>query len=429
MLTVAYLANQFPVAVEPYVVDEIRALRSRGVRVVAASVSRTKEIREQEITADVVLHTADPFTVLRGLWVCVRSWGSIAPLVWRVLTGGRESPVARLKAVVHTVLGACFAVQLQAKSIDHIHAHHGFSASWIALVASRLLGIDFSMTLHGSDLLLHETYLDVKLQECSFCFTISDYNRRFISTRYSKVTPEKIVVSRLGVDIRPKVTYRLDERSKGPFRILAVGRLHWVKDHAFLVRACAQLHKHDFPFECQIAGDGPERNRLQSLIQRYQLQERVRLFGHADKKQLDRLYTWADLVVLTSRSEGIPLVLMEAMAHGKVVLAPRITGIPELVIAGHTGFLYQAGSMNDFLAKLSTLCSLSIPQSEPMSPTGETPQLLTQRMDWIRHASRLHVEHNFNRQKNLNHFCDLFLERVAPASEESFYEGTVLQQV
>ncbi len=431
MLTVAYLANQFPVAVEPYVAKEIAELRSRGIRVIAGSVSKPSEQHHGAVTPDLVVRVAGLPVLFRACLLCARRWRMIASLIRRILIHGSERPMVRAKALVHTFWGGCFAAQLEGKSVDHIHVHHGFSASWIALVASRLLGIEFSMTLHGSDLLLHRTYLDVKLKECSFCVTISEYNRRFILERYPEVGVEKIVVSRLGVEIPAQlmVANASGEGTSAPFRILAVGRLHAVKDHAFLVRACGGLRARDLHFECDIAGEGPERRRLESLIRSYKLEGQVRLLGHADREQLDSLYARADLIVLTSRSEGIPLVLMEAMARGKLVLAPDITGIPELVIAGHTGFLYQAGSMNDFLEQLSALCSQNCPPSGYEGTAISLPALSPQRVEWIRHAARLQVEHNFNREKNLNRFCDLFLQRIQPGIEETSYESAVLQQI
>ena len=127
--------------------------------------------------------------------------------------------------------------------------------------------------------------------------------------------------------------------------LLAVGRLHAVKDHAFLVRACDRLRDHGLEFECLIAGEGLERQRLELLIRDNRLQDRLRLLGYMPRAQLDSLYQRADVVVLTSRSEGIPLVLMEAMVRCRVVLAPAITGVPEIVIPGKTGFLYVPGAL------------------------------------------------------------------------------------
>lgn len=226
------------------------------------------------------------------------------------------------------------------------------------MTAARLLGVGFSLTLHGSDLLLDGTYLDVKLADCAFCLTISEYNRRYILQRYPEIDSEKVIVARLGADIPRETVSEPSKANSRPFTILAVGRLHEVKDHAFLVRACARLRERDLRFECYIAGEGPERRQLESLIRKHELGNYVTLLGHVPREQMSSLYDRADLVVLTSRSEGIPLVLMEAMARGRVVLAPAITGIPELVIAGKTGFLYEPGSIDAFVDHLQFIYSL-----------------------------------------------------------------------
>src|SRR2546427_7618458 len=140
------------------------------------------------------------------------------------------------------------------------------------------------------------------------------------------------------------------------FVMLAAGRLHAVKDHAFLIRACKILKERGLEFLCIIAGEGPQRAALQRLICELKLSEDVRLLGHCSGTELDDdLYSISDLVALTSRSEGIPLVLMEAMARGKVVLAPGITGIPELVLDGKTGYLYKPSSLDDFVAKVEMI--------------------------------------------------------------------------
>jgi glycosyltransferase involved in cell wall biosynthesis len=141
------------------------------------------------------------------------------------------------------------------------------------------LGVEFSMMLHGSDLLLHGTYLDAKLENCAFCLTVSEYNRRYILQRHPNVGTEKVIVVRLGVEVSKDVTLEVSgTRTNGdPFTILTVGRLHAVKDHAFLVRACAQLRDRGVQFECLIAGDGPERRNLEFLICQSGMEGRIGL--------------------------------------------------------------------------------------------------------------------------------------------------------
>src|SRR5437899_7006246 len=176
-------------------------------------------------------------------------------------------------------------------------------------------------------------------------------------------------------------------------------------------RACSLLRDRGICFLCLIAGEGAERPSLERLIRDLDLAACVKLLGHLSRRQLDTYYAMCDLVVLTSCSEGIPLVLMEAMALGKTVLAPAITGIPELVVDGKTGFLYRAGSLDDFVARVEVIC-------ESQSALGP-----------LRRAARQRVIEYFNREKNLAAFSNFFIARIAGTRETNRDEDPVLQQI
>ncbi|MGA8428731.1 MAG: glycosyltransferase [Candidatus Sulfotelmatobacter sp.] len=429
MLTVAYLANQFPSPVEPYVAEEIAELRSRGVRVVPGTVrqprTQSSRISRKESAEKIVIRPVSVGIFLKALWLCSVRGGELFDLLGRILFQGRESLPMRIKALAHTFLGACYAAQLKPREIDHIHVHHGYYGSWIGMVAARMLGVDFSLTLHGSDLLLHGAYLDTKLKSCRFCLTVSDYNRRYILQHYPSVDPGKVMVARLGVTLPGTSNVPPSLRRESEITLVAVGRLHKVKDHAFLLRSCAQLRARGLRLECLIAGEGPERKHLESLIKKYGLEETVSLLGHISGEQMDSLYSRADVVVLTSRSEGVPLVLMEAMARSKIVLAPAITGIPELVVDGKSGFLYQPGSQGGFVARLLLIHSLLRKQElrRGLLPSAEEP------LHWVRHGAQVQVRHNFNRQTNLESFADSFLHQVSARTASLPHEDFVLQQI
>ena len=426
MITVAYLANQFPVAVEPYVADEIEELRRRAVRVIAGSVRRCAAKQRSPIAriSDAEILYLQPiriWTFLSALWLMATRWNTICNLLTNVTWQRNESVARRLKALMHTWLGAYYALLLKGKGVDHIHAHHGYFGSWIAMVAARLLGVSYSLTLHGSDLLLHGTYLEPKLQNCRFCITISDYNRHYILERFPGVDPEKIFVSRIGVDVPPETKFVPSPRHNNLEKImlLTVGRLHAVKNHEFLIRACAHLRGRGLDFECLIAGEGPERVHLERMIRKHGLQDQIKLLGYIARDRMTSLYRDADLVVLTSRSEGIPLVLMEAMALGKIVLAPAITGIPELVIPGKTGFLFEPGNYDDFVNRVFFLHALIHGQD----------QSAANRLNWTQHAARMQIINNFNRKKNLAHFANLFLQQIPHSDRSTSHEDLVLQQI
>ena len=125
MLTVAYLANQFPVAVEPYVADEIAELRLLGVCVITGTVTQTNRKDKIREDPDVAILPLQVRVVVRAVWLCLWRWNRIADLLARVLFCGQEGLIRRVKALLHTLLGACYAVRLKTQEVEHIHVHHG----------------------------------------------------------------------------------------------------------------------------------------------------------------------------------------------------------------------------------------------------------------------------------------------------------------
>jgi len=415
MTTIAYIANEFPCALEPYVMDEIIELRRRGAQVICCSGKRVspndlslperafwKETRSFQPLSD-----AELLRAVRRLASDRRNLGLLLrPLLWE----HGASPTRRLRALGHTVMGAALAEQLAPLDVKHIHAHHGYFASWMALAAAHLLGIGFSFTLHGSDLLQRADLLSAKLRACQFCVTVSDFNREYIFRNYPSTLSEKVLVRRLGVDRAlplpsPAAAAEKDHR----FCLLAVGRLHCVKDYRFLIQACAVLRDQGFDFLCWIVGEGPERAALERQIMALKLQGRVHLIGRVARTDLPGYYRHADLVVMTSKSEGIPVVLMEAMAHEKLVLAPAITGIPELVEHQRTGFLYHSGSLTDFVSAVRWI------RANQSSLAG------------IQQAAAASIAVSYNRQHNLHTFAEQFLARIQQPDGD--HAHSLLQQV
>ena len=411
---IAYLANSFPEGVEPYVWEEIYKLRSRGRTVVACSFRRPRKFPAQaaEIGSEATyLFPLSLSLTLQACWIFFSRVGLISDLLWRAVHG-REPVKRRLRTIVHTWLGVYLAAALRKKPIVHIHIHHGYFSSWAGMVAARLLSATFSITLHGSDLLVRADYLDCKLKYCKFCITVSEFNRAHIRKHYPEVDPRKIRVHRLGVDLDYWLPQQ-DGRCDSTFSILSVGRLHAVKNQEFLIRACSQLKAARLKFHCVIAGEGPESDGLHNLVGELCLQNEVEFCGHVWRERLRILYSQADVVVLTSHSEGIPQTLMEAMAMERVVLAPAITGMAELISDGQTGFLYEQNSLPHLLHKIRRAAAAD-------------PAL----HDLGRQARR-HIQLHFNRERNLNTWADDFVHHLEATSEdlESSHANSVLQQV
>ena len=417
MKSIAYLSNSFPEPVEPYVGDEIRELRRRGCEVVACSFRRPRQVSPS--MRDLASGTLYIFPLrllpsIAASWLLLRNLHRVRDLLWRGLRGP-ESMSRRSRTLIHTWLGAYVATALHGKKVTHIHIHHGYFSAWAGMVAARLLQSNFSLTLHGSDLLVRADYLDCKLKNCQFCVTVSDFNRRYILDRYPDVSAQKVVVHRLGIDMDFWVPNR-QMPSSARLSILSVGRLHAIKNYGFLILACHALKTERVEFRCVIAGEGDQRNVLEQLIHELGLEESVLLRGYVPRELLPDLYAGADVVVLTSSSEGIPVALMEAMAMERLVLAPSITGIPELIHDRKTGFLYEPDSMDDFVQKLIYI-------------SGKSSSL-----DQLRQAARQHVELHFSQQQNVAGFARDLMERAygieyPDLDRKKVYEDPVLQQI
>jgi colanic acid/amylovoran biosynthesis glycosyltransferase len=412
MSTIAYFANQFPSPVEPYVWEEISYLRARGENVVPCSARRPQKNLPRTLATlsqeTVFLEPLDWRLCVRALGWCLWRIGTLRDLLDRILLRGREPWRRRAKALLHTWLGACLALMLRERRAEHIHVHHGYFGAWIAMVAARMLGITYSLTLHGSDLLLDAWYLDTKLANCSVCFTVSEYNACRLRERYPD-SAWKVVLRRLGVAPGAHQVAPATPQDRC-FVLLSVGRLNAVKNHTFLLDACSALQRRGVNFLCLIVGDGPEKLRLEARIRQLGLRREVKLLGELPHAEVESLYPLVDLLVLTSTSEGIPLVLMEAMAHGCAVLAPAITGIPELVIDGRTGFLYASGCLAEFVGRVE-LIRETRPALGPLKKAA-----------WERVLSF------FNRDTNLQTFSDKLLHAIW-RSRQVGHENPALQQI
>jgi colanic acid/amylovoran biosynthesis glycosyltransferase len=413
MTTVAYIANAFPSTIEPYVIDEICELRRRGARVICCSAKHVSRDGLSEMERELWKETrsirpVSPREMMCSLYRLASDRRSLRPVLEAALQENANTR-KRVRMLAHTLLGIALADKLRSCAVDHIHAHHGYYGSWMALIASRLLGIGFSFTLHGSDLLLDQNLLGPKLRFCRFFITVSNYNCDYILRKFPQTRASKIIVQRLGVD---RVTAPVDISEESDSRIpvlLAVGRLKAVKNHEFLIQACAALRNEGRPVRCWIAGDGPEYRNLHYLVRALRLEEQVRLLRQVPRAALSELYRRADLVVLTSRSEGLPVVLMEAMAQGRLVLAPAITGIPELVQHGKNGFLYQPGSILDFLDSVRWVLDRRSSLAD------------------VRREAVHSISVNYDRQQNLRSFADHFLARLVQPHDQD--ENSLLQQV
>jgi glycosyltransferase involved in cell wall biosynthesis len=252
------------------------------------------------------------------------------------------------------------ALDMRAAGVDHVHCHfanHPALAGWLI---HRLVGIPYSFTAHGSDLHVDRTMLPTKVAEAAFVVTISGDNRSVIEATAGRAAERKVDVIHCGVD--PAAFAPVDRSAAGPLRIVAVGTLHEVKGQAHLIEACRLLAERGVTFRCRFIGDGPDRDALQARIDEYGLGEHVTLMGRMTSDAVAAELAASDVLAAPSvptrggKREGIPVVLMEAMACGLPVVASRLSGIPELVTDGISGLLVPPG---DHLALADALATLA----------------------------------------------------------------------
>ncbi|HET9948915.1 MAG TPA: glycosyltransferase [Longimicrobiales bacterium] len=370
---VAYIMSRFPKITETFVLYEMKALEELGARVEVFPLLREPPgPRHREAAAYEARAHFVPFLsreVLRANWSLLRrdprrylsTWWHVVKGTW----GSLNFLAGALACYPKCVL---FAERMIALDVDHVHAHFANHPALAALVIHRLTGIPYSFTAHGSDLHVERRMLEGKVGEAAFVVAVSAYNRELILRECGAEHGEKVRVIHCGVD--PSSFADVSARSgngsrparpEGSLRIACVASLDEVKGHRFLLHACKLLLERGVHTTCELAGAGRLRPEIERLAAQLGIRERVRLHGAVPRSQVQRILADADVAVLAShptrsgKREGIPVALMEAMMSGLPVVASGVSGIPELVEDGCTGYLVPPGDPWSLAERLERL--------------------------------------------------------------------------
>jgi glycosyltransferase involved in cell wall biosynthesis len=280
---------------------------------------------------------------------------------WNALTGERESFRNRLAGIVHFFVACHWAAQLRNEKVSHIHSQWIHSAGTVAMYGAWLLGRSFSFTGHAADLFRERTALRDKIRRADFIVCISDFHRRFYLDNGAR--PEQLFIAYCGID-PSHFSPRPRTRAEGePFRILSSGRLVEKKGFHVLIDACAILRDRGLDFTCAIAGSGPLDAELHAQVRKAGLEGRVTLTGEALKQEaIPDFMEGGDVYCLPcvwasdNDVDGLPQMLMEAMACGLPAVSTDLVGIPDLVIDGKTGLLVppeDATALADALQRMA----------------------------------------------------------------------------
>ena len=343
---VAHVMSRFPKISETFILNEILELERLGMRVEVFSLlredARVSHPEAQRIARRAVYGTSLPRLLRAQLHWLRRSPRTYLRTWWGALRGNASSPKFLLRVPMTVACGALFALEAERRGVERLHAHYATHPALAAWVAGRLSGIPYSFTAHAHDIYVERPMLEEKLAAADFVVTISDYNRRLLEGLYGENA--RIRVIHCGIEPR-FFAPRAQPEGGEALRILCVASLEEYKGHPHLLDACALLRARGVPFRLLLVGEGEERPALERRIAELGLEGSVELLGAQPRDRVAELLSATDVSVLPSvvtasgKKEGIPVVLMEALAMEVPVVATRISGVPELVEDAVTGLL------------------------------------------------------------------------------------------
>ena len=250
----------------------------------------------------------------------------------------------------------------------HLHAHFGTNSAEIAMQMRVLGGPPFSFTVHGPEEFLAPLGLEDKVRRSAFVVAISSFGRSQLYLRTVAALWPKIRVVHCGLEQSFQSEGTSNRMSDS--RLVCVGRLCEAKGQLLLIDAIAQLEQRGVHVDLVLAGDGPMRAEIQKRVRELGLQDRVQITGWISGARVREEILAARAMVLPSFAEGLPVVIMEALALRRPVITTYIAGIPELVRAGENGWLIPAGSICALTAAIEDCLSRSSDEIERMGEAG-----------------------------------------------------------
>lgn len=348
-MKIAYILNTYPSPSQSFIRREIRALEKQGHQVTrlamrAADVTLVDaQDREEAAKTEYVL-AAGKAALLKALWRTLRrDWEQFYVALKAALAMGAVSEAGRLRHLIYLAEAAFVARRCRAEGIAHAHAHFGTNAAAVAMLSAMLDGPKYSFTVHGPEEFdaPRALSLGTKIKNADFAVAISQFGRSQLCRWAAADDWERIKVVHCGIE--PAKFSDPAPIPEGPRRLVAIGRLVEQKGQLALIKALSET-KEDI--HVTLIGDGEMRNEIEAMIAARGLGSRVTLTGWVDEARIKAELAAAQALVMPSFAEGLPMVIMEAMAAARPVIATYIAGTPELVHEGKTGWLVPAGDVS-----------------------------------------------------------------------------------
>jgi colanic acid/amylovoran biosynthesis glycosyltransferase len=370
-MKVAYLLHRFPSLTETFVLLEMGHIRPHVEQVSVYSLMAPKhktvhERAKEWLSLAHYSHFLSWGVIRANLHYLQRMPRRYARAWWRMLAQTYHEPAVALLCLALFPKSVFFARQMEEEQIDHIHAHFVWLGGIAAGVIAELLDIPFTLHAHAFDIFQrNQENVRHELENATAVVTISTYHHAYLAKLCPSINAEKLHIVHLGVDTKhfcPAEHTSSQKPTYEPVNILSVGRLIEKKGHPVLVDACWELAVRGIDFRCRIVGDGPLHTELAKRIEGYGLQDKVILCGALTQERVLELHQTADIFALpaiVARSgdqDGMPFVLIEAMACGVPVVTSPIAGIPDLVKDSENGILVR---QQDVLGLADALQSLA----------------------------------------------------------------------
>jgi glycosyltransferase involved in cell wall biosynthesis len=351
---VAYLINQYPGISHTFIRREILALEAAGTSVQRLAMrgwaDRTTDpadILEREKTRYVLKDGPLPLAAALLLALLLQPLRFLSAFrdMWVMSRGGDRSLPFYL---VYLAEGARVGRWLQQSGVTHLHAHFGTNSAAVALLASRLSGVGFSFTVHGPEEFDKPVAISLarKVDSAKFVVAISSYGRSQIYRWIPRQQWPKVHVVHCGLDSAFHANLPAADEALPTTDFVCVGRICEQKGQLLLVEALAQLKLGGLQASLVLAGDGPMRGLVEDRARELGVEKQIRITGWIGGSQVREELLGARVMVLPSFAEGLPVVIMEAMALRRPVISTYVAGIPELVIPGQSGWLVPAGDVD-----------------------------------------------------------------------------------
>lgn len=375
-MTIAYLVNQYPKVSHSFIRREIAGVEAMGLQVARFSIrSISSELVDEEDKLEqkltqVVLGIGKFGLLFALIRVAITRPARFWSALWLMLLVGWHSERGILRHFAYLAEACVLLRWFSDLGIDHVHAHFGTNSTTVAMLCRVLGGPPYSFTVHGPEEFdkVQAIALTEKINRAAFVVAVSSFGRSQLYRWCSQDQWSKIHVVHCGVDElflkQPHIPIPDQPR------LVCIGRLSEQKGHLLLIEAASRLAAEGLPFKLVFVGDGPLRPQIEALIAQYGLQDHIEITGWASSNDVQQQILASRAMVLPSFAEGLPVVIMEALALSRPVISTYVAGIPELVEPETCGWLVPPGSVEALTAAMRTALQLPVEKLEQMGRAG-----------------------------------------------------------